>query len=260
MDPLDVLPGHVAAGPDVGVSPSVVEAGLRFAMAMIAPPRASARVQAAQVFELEARARLSIVQARKLESEILESEVRVEGLDTLPGRFDLVLLGARGSGKSRFIDVLVSAARGAGVPCSLHDVRESGWPDLDQVGGLVVLEEAGSSMAGARAELPEGAGRMLSDARSRDVSTLWCAQHSNQVPLSLLRHGVGLVVTAAPWSWRATAREEMRDRLDEAHRVLRRAPPRSVAYVDADGWVTAMQVPPAPPGGPRPPTRPLSGS
>lgn len=197
----------------------------------------------AQVALMGAQAALLNVQAqrelralqRELDAELLATPVPL--LDQLPGRFDLVVIGGRGSGKTRVASKLHLALNAAGVPCS-YSRRQ--WPDWETATGVQFVDDCGELFCEGKRE--SALYTALSVARARNLSTVFICQHSMQVPPDVWRLGIFLLVTSAPWSWRILAREEMRDRLDAANDVLRRTDPDAVAFVDAWGVARAVVV------------------
>lgn len=194
-----------------------------------------------------AQARLVNVRADR-EERALAREIAAESMaapcdlaEVLPGRFDLVVIGPRGSGKTRALAELRAMAERSGVPVT---ATIASWPKWDRVGGHIVLvDEAGVLLEGAERarDVPEELRATLALARHRNVCVVLVAQHTSQVPVAVLRHGVGLLVTAAPWMWRVLAREDLRDRLDAANDVIAAAP-GSMAYVDPHGRARAVRI------------------
>lgn len=219
---------------------------VRLALAFFMPPAApdDPVMRAAQVRLLMAQAEALERQADALVDP--KPEPRFIG-DLLPARFDMVICGERGSGKSRAVSWFADLARRAGVPCAVCDLeRAADLPDFEAATGLLILEEAGVAAEIGGKDAPvawKSLRRALAKARERNLSTIFVAQHTSQVPLAITRHGVFLLVTEAGWMWRAQAREELRDRLDAAHKVLKRARGRVAALVDPDGWVDLVEFP-----------------
>lgn len=172
---------------------------------------------------------------RELADELLAAPTPL--LEHLPGRFDLVVIGARGSGKTRVASRLHQALVGAGVACQFN---RRAWPDWASCSGVQFVDDCGELFCEGKRE--SALFTALSVARARNLSTVFIAQHSMQVPPDVWRLGVFLLVTSAPWSWRILAREEMRDRLDAANEVLKRTDPDAVAFVDAWGVARAVVV------------------
>lgn len=185
----------------------------------------------------EAQARLFEMQALEIAKRLgLDEPVRepMDPLDVLPTRFDLIAVGPKGSGKSRWVRGLGRSwpGRARSFVAELPDWSACAAGDLvcfDDIAGIVKMKRGDDELA----ELT------ISRARHLNLSTVWIGQSVTQVPLWLLEHGVWIVCPDAPWAWRFAARFGSRpwlaDALDRSFEVLKGAPPGCVALTDPEG-------------------------
>ena len=184
-----------------------------------------------------AQTRLYHAQAAVLEQQITEGPQVCRLFDRLPPLFHLGIVGTIGSGKSRtvvFMEKLLRSVR-------IHTESLSGvWPDWSRYpdGGpnaCVFIDEAGSVLP-KRDDDPGAAecAECIRRARHKNLSMVFVGQDSFQIPPWLFRLGVELLVTDVGLFQAAFSRDETRDAMLNAHRILERVP-GAFAYVNRNG-------------------------
>lgn len=229
IEPKHLAPASVGGG-GLSFDPLALVSRL-IGMGGHAPPM-SPKIEAATV-------RLMNAQARALEVQFPERELPTPLLEALPGRFDLVVMGKKGSGKTRLISKLVEYARLYRLDVELV-VAE--WPEA-KPGHLVVVDDAQVPFGPCLNRDSKESARLrdlLSRTRQNGLATVWCVQHPSQCPVWLLRHDVWIITGAVGWISRRLARGDLSDRLDAAHEHVRVGGRGVYGLVDGDGWAQAV--------------------